>query len=139
MLGLRPQAKPRPALDSQEPSASSPSAKANGAIENVHVGADSRALIVLGGRTLADNETAGLTAILEQTDVKSPLAKGRVKDEELYPLVEFRTRQDTETMLVIRDKFCVEDNEGEAPRTARAGASRLLFFSHAGASPDVGT
>ena len=50
-------------------------------------------MIVLGGRTLADKETAGLTAIPEQTDVKPPLAKGRVKDEEqdeeLYPLVEF--------------------------------------------------
>ena len=102
--------KPRSASNSQESSTSSSSAKANGAILNVPVGADSWALIVLGGRTLADNETAGLTAIPEQTDVKPPLAKGRVKDEELYPLVEFPTRQDTKTLLVIRDEFRVEDN-----------------------------
>ena len=67
----------------------------------------------MGGRTLADNETAGLTAIPEQTDVKPPLAKGRVKDEELYPLVEFRTQQGTEIVLVVRDEFRVEDNEGK--------------------------
>ena len=65
------------------------------------------------GRTLADKETAGLTAIPERLDVKPPLAKGRVKDEELYSLVEFRTKQGTETMLVIRDEFRVEDNRGK--------------------------
>ena len=86
-----PSSKPRSASDSQEPSASSSSVKANGAIFDVHVGADSRTLIVLGGRTLADKANAGVTAIPEQTDVTPPLAKGGVKDEGLYPLVEFRT------------------------------------------------
>ena len=81
--------KPRAASDSQEPSASSSSVKANGAIFDVHVGADSRALIALCGWTLADRENAGVTAIPERTDVKPPQAKGRMKDEELYPLVEF--------------------------------------------------
>ena len=108
-----PSSKPRPASDSQEPSASSSSAKVNGAILNVHVGADSRALIVLGGQTLADKENAGVTASPERMDVKPPLAKGRMKDEELYPIVKFRTRQDTEAMLVIRDEFRVEDNGEE--------------------------
>ena len=50
--------KPRFTSNSQEPSACSSSAKANGAILNVHVGADSRTLIALCGRTLADKENA---------------------------------------------------------------------------------
>ena len=64
--------KPRSASDSQEHSVSSSSAKANGAIFDVHVGANSRTLIVLGGRTLADKENAGVTAIPERTDGKPP-------------------------------------------------------------------
>ena len=67
-----PSSKPRPASDSQEPSASSSSAKVYGAILNVHVGADSRTLIVLGGRTLADKENAGMIAILERMDGTPP-------------------------------------------------------------------
>ena len=104
--------KPRSASNSQEPSTSSSSAKAkaNGAISDVHVSADSRVLIALCGRTLADKETAGVTVIPERMDETPPSAKGRMKDEELYPLTEFRTWQDTETMLVIRDEFRVEDN-----------------------------
>ena len=92
--------KPRSASNSQEPSASSSSAKVNGATFNVHVGADSRKLVASCGRALANKENAGVTAIPERTDVKPPLAKGGVKDEELYSLVEFRTKQGTETMLV---------------------------------------
>ena len=56
--------KPRAASDSQEPSASSSSAKAKGATFDVHVGADSRTLIVLGGRTLAD-KNEGLHSLVE--------------------------------------------------------------------------
>ena len=56
--------KPRSASDSQEPSANSSSAKAEGAIFDVHVGADSRTLIVLGGRTLADKDE-GLHSLVE--------------------------------------------------------------------------
>ena len=83
--------KPRSTSNSQEPSASSSSAKAIGAIFDVYIGADSRTLIALCGRTLADKANAGVTAIPERTDVKPPLTKGGVKDEGLYPLVEFRT------------------------------------------------
>ena len=36
-----------------------------------------------------------------------------MKDEELYPIVRFRTGQDTEAMLVIRDEFRVEDSGGK--------------------------
>ena len=93
---------------------SSSSTKANGAILNVHVGADSRTLIAFRGWTLADKANAGVTAIPERTKVKPPLAaKGRMKDEGLYPLVEFRTQQGTEVVLVVRDEFRVEDNEGK--------------------------
>ena len=56
--------KPRSASNSQELSSSSSSAKANEAIFDVHVGADSRTLIVLGGRTLAD-KNEGLHSLVE--------------------------------------------------------------------------
>ena len=65
-----PSSKPRSASNSQEPSASSSSAKANRAIFDVHVGADSRVLIVLCGRTLADKENAC-------RDDSNPRADGR--------------------------------------------------------------
>ena len=94
------------AASSQESSASS---KANGAVRNVQIGADGRTPVSLCGRTLADKENAGA----ELADVKPVSAKGKMKDDELYPLVEFRTQQGTEVVLVIRDEFRVEDNEGK--------------------------
>ena len=36
-----------------------------------------------------------------------------MKDQERYPLVEFRTHAGNEAVLVVRDEFRVEDNEGK--------------------------
>ncbi len=103
------------AASSQESTASS---KANGAVRNVQVGTDGRTPIALFGRTSADKENVGPVTVLRlEQDVKSamgtPSLKGKAKDEELYPLVEFRTQQGTEIVLVVRDEFRVEDNEGK--------------------------
>ncbi len=89
--------------------ASGASSKANGAVRNVQVGADGRIPVALCGRTLADKENAGAV----QVDVKPASAKGKPRDDELYPLVEFRTQQGTEVVLVVRDEFRVENNEGK--------------------------
>lgn len=42
-----------------------------------------------------------------------PLSKIKSKDEDLYPLVEFFTPQGKEIVLLLRDEFRVEDNEGK--------------------------
>ncbi|KAI0767550.1 hypothetical protein C8Q74DRAFT_964224 [Fomes fomentarius] len=104
------------AASSQESTASSP--KANGAVRNVQVGTDGRTPIALFGRTSADKENVGpITVLKTEKDVRptmgTPSLKGKAKDEELYPLVEFRTQQGTEIVLVVRDEFRVEDNEGK--------------------------
>ncbi|TBU47144.1 hypothetical protein BD309DRAFT_523876 [Dichomitus squalens] len=122
--------KPKSVSGSQESNASGSSVKANGAIRNVQVGADGRTPIALCGRTPSGKENMGPAAASAQADVKPSSAKGKAKDEELYPLVEFRTQQGTEVVLVVRDEFRVEDNEGKllarrvqvrpSPRATRA-------------------
>ncbi|KAM5546120.1 hypothetical protein V8D89_000246 [Ganoderma adspersum] len=109
------------AASSQE---SSTSSKANGAVRNVQVGTDGRTPVSLCGRTLADKENAGA----EQPDVKPVSAKGKLKDDELYPLVEFRTQQGTEIVLVVRDEFRVEDNEGK-PLARRVQVPLVLAWA----------
>ena len=111
---------------SSQDSPSSATSKANGAVRNVQVGPDGRTPVAICGNTLADKENSGFPTKVE-ADVKpvTPIsAKGKVKDEELYPLVEFRTQQGTEIVLVVRDEFRVEDNEGKL--LARRVQVRLL-------------
>ncbi|KAI1792662.1 PIF1-like helicase-domain-containing protein [Ganoderma leucocontextum] len=109
--GSKPKSGSASTSSSQESnaSASTASSKANGAVRNVQVGADGRTPVALCGKTLADKENAGA----EQADIKPASAKGKPRDDELYPLVEFRTQQGTEVVLVVRDEFRVEDNEGK--------------------------
>ncbi|KAH9856877.1 hypothetical protein C2E23DRAFT_809694 [Lenzites betulinus] len=83
----------------------SPEPKAGGAVRNVQVGPDGRTPISFY-RTSDDKENAGAAK-------PASTAKGKAKDEERYPLVEFRTPQGTEIVLVVRDEFRVEDNEGK--------------------------
>ena len=45
--------------------------------------------------------------------IPPPATKRKSQDEELYPLVEFRTQEGTEVVLVLRDEFRMEDNEGK--------------------------
>ncbi|KAI0634608.1 hypothetical protein C8Q77DRAFT_769183 [Trametes polyzona] len=82
--------------------------KAGGAVRNVQVGPDGRTPIVFYQTSTDKENTAGGTP-----KPASASAKGKAKDEERYPLVEFRTAQGTEVVLVVRDEFRVEDNEGK--------------------------
>ncbi|KAI0324533.1 hypothetical protein GY45DRAFT_363347 [Cubamyces sp. BRFM 1775] len=88
------------------PGPSSASSKAGGAVRNVQVGPDGRTPVFYY-RTTENKENT------KDTKPLSASAKGKVKDEERYPLVEFRTAQGTEIVLVVRDEFRVEDNEGK--------------------------
>ncbi|KAI0819915.1 hypothetical protein BC628DRAFT_958188 [Trametes gibbosa] len=83
----------------------SPEPKAGGAVRNVQVGPDGRTPISFY-RSVDEKENASVGR-------PTSTAKGKAKDEERYPLVEFRTSQGTEIVLVIRDEFRVEDNEGK--------------------------
>ncbi|KAI0004363.1 hypothetical protein F4779DRAFT_600185 [Xylariaceae sp. FL0662B] len=42
-----------------------------------------------------------------------PSPEGKTRDDELLPLVEFRTRRGKETVLVYRDEFRAEDADGK--------------------------
>ncbi|GBE89851.1 ATP-dependent DNA helicase PIF1 [Sparassis crispa] len=98
---------PRP--KSTAPPSTSGSAKNNGAVRNVRVGADGRTPIAFKtGRTIEEKENVGQ----KTSDLKGK-GKGVRKDDELYPLVEFRTSQVVEIVLLIREEFRVEDNEGK--------------------------
>ncbi|KAL1948347.1 hypothetical protein VTO73DRAFT_12422 [Trametes versicolor] len=95
-------AKPKSTSASQEAGA----AKAGGAVRNVQVGPDGRTPVFFY-RPAEGKENA-------KDGKPASAAKGKAaKDEERYPLVEFRTAQGTEIVLVVRDEFRVEDNEGK--------------------------
>ncbi len=97
-------AKPKSASGSQEAGAS----KAGGAVRNVQVGPDGRTPVFFY-RPAEGKENATSTGKPASAAAKS----SKAKDEERYPLVEFRTAQGTEVVLVVRDEFRVEDNEGK--------------------------
>ena len=84
---------------SQESNSST--SKTNGAVRNVRLAPDGRTPVA---PTADGKENA--------SPGPGTAGKGKARDEELYPLVEFRTQQGTEVVLVVRDEFRVEDNEG---------------------------
>ena len=99
---VKKESTPKPKSQSQESSAS----KATGSVRNVQVGPDGRTPMFLS--KLAENKENSTS------NSGSPSSsKGKAKDEELYPLVEFRTCQGKEIVLVVRDEFRCEDNEGK--------------------------
>lgn len=90
---------------SKPKSASQNSTKTPTAIRNVQVSEDGFTPI-------------GLSSSCEKENISpapSSLSKGKskLKDEELYPLVEFLTPSGKEIVLILRDEFRVEDNEGK--------------------------
>lgn len=114
----------KPKSSSQE-SASSSTLKLGSMVRGIRVGEDGRTPISLlekdKGNTDADAE-----------DVKPLSARGKAKEEELFPLVEFFTHQGKEIVLVVREEFRVEDNEGKplARRVQVCYAQRLLQPGH---------
>jgi len=106
--------KPLSASLSAKPKSSSPqlasnSAKSSGFVRDVQVGPDGRTPVSaqLGCKAEGKENVVGPP---KRKDVKG---KGVAKDEELFPLVEFRTTHGTEIVLIGREEFRVEDNEGK--------------------------
>jgi ATP-dependent DNA helicase PIF1 len=80
--------------------------KTMGTVRNIQVGPDGRTPLALV-KDLNNKEN------VERNASVSSKGKARGKDDELYPLVEFRTPKGKEIVLVVRDEFRYEDNEGK--------------------------
>ncbi|THG95259.1 hypothetical protein EW026_g6358 [Hermanssonia centrifuga] len=93
----------KPKSISQESSGSI--SKNAGFVRNVQVGPDGRT--PTGHMQIPAEEKENASS-----DLKTK-GKGKAKDEELFPLVEFRTPQGKEIVLLARDEFRSEDNEGK--------------------------
>lgn len=96
-----PSAKPKSA--SQESGAGK---GGNVTVRNVQVGADGRTPVALGAPGKENLDT-------DKGREKDRKGKGVAKEDELFPLVEFRTAHGTENVLLGREEFRVEDNEGK--------------------------
>ncbi|KAJ3480472.1 hypothetical protein NLI96_g8332 [Meripilus lineatus] len=81
---------------------SSSNGKTPTAVRNIEVGEDGRTPIACCPSITDGKENS-----------RVPLSKIKSKDEDLYPLVEFFTPQGKEIVLLLRDEFRVEDNEGK--------------------------
>ena len=75
--------------------------KTSGFVRNVQVGPDGRTPLALCSGENKENK------------VPNSKGKGKAKDDELYPLVEFSTPQGKEIVLLSRDEFRSEDSEGK--------------------------
>lgn len=101
-ISVTPQTKKEGASSTAKPKSSSQdSSKTNGFVRNVQVGPDGRTPLALCPGENKENK------------VPSSKGKGKAKEDELHPLVEFRTPQGKEVVLIARDEFRSEDNEGK--------------------------
>ena len=93
---------PKPRSSSQDSTSST--LKLGSMVRNVLVGEDGRTPISLAEKENVDPK-------LEER--KPVSARGKAANEELFPLVEFFTHMGKEVVLVVREEFRVEDNEGK--------------------------
>ncbi|CAL1710116.1 unnamed protein product [Somion occarium] len=104
-----PSSSSKPKSTSQETAATS-SSKATTAIRNVQVLEDGHTPIEFSSITSPEKENASPS---NGTPGNAKPRSKAAKDDELYPLVEFLTPQGKEIVLIMRDEFRVEDNEGK--------------------------
>ena len=88
----------------------------NVTVRNVQVGADGRTPVALGPlgkeNLIADNNNSKKDPLKDKDRKGKGVGAG--KEEELFPLVEFRSPHGTtENVLLGREEFRVEDNEGK--------------------------
>lgn len=76
-------------------------------IRNVEISEDGKGVVFVGSGK--ENAKPGSTA---PTKVTKNKGKKSAKVSESFPLVEFLTPSGKETVLVTRDEFRIEDNEG---------------------------
>ena len=105
-----------------------PRGKSEGVVRNVSLSEDGKS-VVFGG-DMKENANAKPTSATKKvgSEKEKPKSAAAAADAELFPLVEFLTPVGRERVLVTRDEFRVEDNEGKI-LARRVQASTFLHFS----------
>jgi ATP-dependent DNA helicase PIF1 len=106
-----------------------PRGKSEGVVRNVKLSEDGKSVVVFrseGKENAKPNASSNSTKI--EAEKPKSAATAAAADVELFPLVEFLTPIGRETVLVTRDEFRVEDNEGNV-LARRVQASTNFFYS----------
>jgi ATP-dependent DNA helicase PIF1 len=108
-----------------------PRGKSEGVVRNVSLSEDGKS-VVFGGdmkeNANAKPASASMAATKKLGEKEKPKSVAAAADAELFPLVEFLTPVGRERVLVTRDEFRVEDNEGKI-LARRVQASTCCTFS----------
>ena len=78
-------------------------------MRNVQVGTDGRTPLAVVSSSVSTQGKENLSSEVK----REGKGKSAVKEEEMLPLVEFRMAHGTEIVLLGREEFRVEDNEGK--------------------------
>jgi len=105
-----------------------PRGKSEGVVRNVKLSEDGKSVVFRSdGKENAKPNTSSSTNSTTKMEAEKPKSAAAA-DVELFPLVEFLTPVGRETVLVTRDEFRVEDNEGNV-LARRVQASAVFFFN----------
>ena len=108
-----------------------PRGKSEGVVRNVKLSEDGKSVVFQsdGKENVKPNTgTSSSSSSTNNTKIEAEKPKSAAAaDVELFPLVEFLTPLGRETVLVTRDEFRVEDNEGNV-LARRVQASAISFF-----------
>ena len=110
-----------------------PRGKSEGVVRNVKLSEDGKSVVFRsdGKENVKPNTGTSSSSSSSTNNTKIEAEKPKsaaAADVELFPLVEFLTPLGRETVLVTRDEFRVEDNEGNVlARRVQASAISFLF------------
>jgi ATP-dependent DNA helicase PIF1 len=106
-----------------------PRGKSEGVVRNVKLSEDGKSVVFRSdGKENVKPNTGTSSSSTNNTKIEAEKPKSAAAaDAELFPLVEFLTPLGRETVLVTRDEFRVEDNEGNV-LARRVQASATSFF-----------
>jgi ATP-dependent DNA helicase PIF1 len=112
-----------------------PRGKSEGVVRNVKLSEDGKSVVFRSeGKENAKPNTS-TSSSAKNTKMEAEKPKSAAADVELFPLVEFLTPIGRETVLVTRDEFRVEDNEGNVlARRVQVSANFSLFPAVVGCS-----
>jgi hypothetical protein len=101
-----------------------PRGKSEGVVRNVKLSEDGKSVVFRSDGK--ENAKPNTSSTNNSTKMEAEKPKSAAADVELFPLVEFLTPVGRETVLVTRDEFRVEDNEGNV-LARRVQASAISF------------
>lgn len=102
-----------------------PRGKSEGVVRNVKLSEDGKSVVFRSDGK--ENAKPNTSSTNNSTKMEAEKPKSAAADGELFPLVEFLTPIGRETVLVTRDEFRVEDNEGNV-LARRVQASAISFI-----------